>query len=90
MKQRVLNVLISLDQLAFSLITLGKANPDETISAASWRWEQEGRIQGRILRPLIDKLFFFDPEHCRTSFESEIQGKQLPEIYNSLRKENCH
>ena len=34
MKQRILNLLIALDQLAWVLLTLGKGHPDETISAA--------------------------------------------------------
>jgi len=42
------------------------------MSAAAWRLEQKGRWQGKLLRPLIDKLFWFDPDHCRTSHESEL------------------
>ena len=54
MKQRLLNVLIALDQLAYELVTLGAGSPDETLSAAAWRTEQKGRLLGRIFRPLID------------------------------------
>ena len=50
MKQRILNLLIALDQLAWVIITLGKGYPDETISAAAWRMEQQGKIAGRVLR----------------------------------------
>ena len=57
MKQRILNVLIALDQFLFCLATLGHSSPDETLSAAAWRWEQAGKLRGRVLRPLIDALF---------------------------------
>lgn len=46
MKQRLLNLLIALDQLAYVLLTLGAGHPDETLSAAAWRTEQAGRPWG--------------------------------------------
>ena len=44
MKQRMLNLLIAFDQLAYVLVTLGAGSPDETLSAAAWRTEQEQPI----------------------------------------------
>jgi len=80
MKRRILNLLIALDQLLYVLITLGNGDPDETMSAAVWRLEQEGRWQGKLLRPLIDKLFWFDPDHCQASYKSEVlKARQLLE-----------
>ena len=81
MKRRILNWLIAFDQFAFNTITLGHSSPDETLSAAAWRWEQAGKLRGRIFRPLIDALFWFDPEHCLTSFESEVNQLHLPKEY---------
>ena len=81
MKQRLLNVGIAVDQLLYVLLTLGAGSPDETLSAAAWRWEQAGKLLGRIFRPLIDALFWFDPKHCRTSFESEVNRLHLPKEY---------
>ena len=82
MKQRILNILIAIDHLAWVVLTLGKGYPDETISAASWRMEQQGKIAGRVLRPLIDLLFLpIERDHCRLSFESEVRGAQLPAVY---------
>lgn len=72
MKRRVLNVLIALDQLLYVLITLGNGHPDETMSAAAWRLEQKGHWAGRVFRPLLDALFWFDPQHCMQSYESEL------------------
>ncbi len=82
MKQRILNILIALDQLAYVLLTLGAGHPDETLSAAAWRTEQAGKLGGRIFRPLIDLLFRpFEREHCRNAYEAERRGRQLPPEY---------
>ena len=82
LKTRFLNVLIAVDQLLWVLVTLGKGSPDETISAAAWRLEQEGKLAGRILRPLIDLLFLpIERDHCWLSFESEVLGAHLPGYY---------
>ncbi|MEP6587125.1 MAG: hypothetical protein ABJA84_00005, partial [Polaromonas sp.] len=62
MKARILNIAIALDQLIYVLVTLGYGMPDETLSGAAWRTEQAGRLGGRICRPVIDWLFWFDPE----------------------------
>ena len=40
--QRVLHILICLDSLALSILTLGKAWPGETISSAAYRSEIQG------------------------------------------------
>jgi len=82
MKRRILNVLIAIDQLVYVLITLGNGSPDETLSAAAWRLEQAGRWQGKLFRPLIDKLLWFDPEHCKKSFLAEVNRKHLHSTYS--------
>ena len=82
MKRRLLHLLIALDQLAWVVLTLGKGHPDETISAALWRMEQQGKIAGRILRPLVDLLFLpIERDHCYQSWLSEVQRSQLPSAY---------
>lgn len=72
MTRRILNLLIALDQFLFCVMTLGQSNPDETASSAAWRMERDGKICG-VFRPLIDALFFFDPQHCKSSYESEMK-----------------
>jgi len=72
LKRRVLNVLVGIDQLCYVLITLGNGNPDETMSAAAYRLEQEGKLGGKIFRPVIDALFsFVERDHCRRAYEAE-------------------
>lgn len=83
MKQRILNLLIAIDQLAYVLLTLGAGSPDETLSAAAWRTEEAGKLGGRVFRPAIDWLFSpFESEHCRKAYESERLGHQLPPEYH--------
>ena len=83
LKTRFLNVLIAIDQLAWVLLTLGKGHPDETISAAAWRMEQQGKLAGRVMRPLIDLLFRpIEKDHCYRAWLSEVQRSQLPSDYN--------
>lgn len=82
MKQRILNILIAIDQLAWVVLTLGKGHPDETISAALWRMEQQGKLAGKLLRPFVDLLFRpIETDHCYKAWLSEIKGKQLPPFY---------
>lgn len=71
MKRRLLNFLIAVDQLIYVIITLGNGDPDETISAAAWRLEQVGRWQGKLFRPIIDTILWFDKEHCRKAYLAE-------------------
>ena len=72
-------LLICLDQLANVLIGLfsfRKAWADETMSCRAYRLELE---HGRSwAKKIIDTIFFFDPEHCKTSYESEVEKRQLP------------
>ena len=82
MNQRLLNLLIAIDQLAYVLITLGKGYPDETISSAAYRLEQKGNKSGIILRPLIDFLFSgIEKEHCKLAFYAEVNREHLPKQY---------
>lgn len=86
MKQRLLNIGIAVDQLAYVLLTLGAGSPDETLSAAAYRSEGNGKLLGRIFRPLIDALFLpFERDHCRAAFESERDGRHLPKEYREGR-----
>jgi hypothetical protein len=81
MNRRILNLLIALDQLAWVILTLGNGMPDETISAALWRMETQGKWAGKLFRPVVDALFFFDPNHCLSAWQSERNKQQLPGVY---------
>jgi hypothetical protein len=88
MKRRILNILIAFDQFLWVLLTLGRGYPDETISAAAWRMERAGRLAGRIMRPIIDALFWpLERQHCELSYYAELNGSQLPPEYERATNE---
>lgn len=86
MQKRILHILIAIDQLLWVLITLGHGSPDETISAAAYRHEKDGTLFGKIARPLIDSLFFWQKQHCRQAYLSERLSKHLPFSYQRNKK----
>lgn len=72
MRQRLLILLIALDHLALAVITLGQCQRGETISAAAWSLERDGKRQGKIFRPLIDWLFSrLQRDHCAAAWRYE-------------------
>ena len=81
-KQRILNLLIALDQFIYVLITLGAGFPDETMSSAAYKAEKEGRFFG-FFRPVIDTLLWFDKDHCHQAYISEFCRRQLPDGYTA-------
>ena len=76
---RLREVAIAVDQLANAILG-GYA--DETISARCWRLRAVHPYS--ILRPIVDGLFFWQPQHCRGAYESERLRSQLPAEYRAL------
>lgn len=75
-KRQVFQALIAFDQLLNAIFCNGYA--DETMSSNAYRMEQKGRISGRILRPFIDSLFFWQDQHCYKAYLSEVKRHQMP------------
>lgn len=72
---------ISLDQLFNTLVYLksdGFGYADETLSARAWRLRDQSNAY-----KWIDRLFFWQHQHCKASYESEINRKQLPNEYRN-------
>lgn len=69
-------ILVAIDQLVNTLMG-GMA--DETLSARAWRNHLKGRRSWPM--KLIDLLFFWQKDHCREAYESEVERKQLPAGY---------
>ena len=67
------NLLIAMDQLVNAVFN-GFA--DETISSRAYRWDRDGVRSWP--HKAIDLLFFWQKDHCRTSYESECLRMQLP------------
>ena len=64
-------IAVAIDQLVNALLG-GMA--DETLSARAYRTRSP-------LERYIDAIFFWDENHCRTSFQSELERRQLPPQY---------
>lgn len=70
---RIFNILVSFDQFVWVVITFGRGNPDETISSATYRYEQRGNWGAKIARPVIDWLFsWYEDDHCYKAYLAEI------------------
>ena len=77
----ILRVLIAIDQLINVVICNGE--PDETMSSAAWRMEQQGRFWG-FMRPVIDFLFSpFQKNHCQMAYESEVLRLQFSDYFQT-------
>lgn len=76
MRKRILSILIAFDIFVFALVTLGGSRRNETISAAAWDMECDGKWQGKLFRPLIDLLMTpVERNHCRRAWVKENQSE---------------
>ena len=67
-------VLIAIDQLANTLLG-GWA--DETLSSRAWR-QHKRKKRWYIMKNIIEVIFFWQKEHCKSAYESERNRLQLP------------
>lgn len=72
---------IGLDQAVNCLIRIGGEYglPDEMLSARAWRM----REQRPKLHVWIDRLFFWDKDHCKECYELEQAREQHPLAYRN-------
>lgn len=68
-----LQILIAVDQF-FNTLTGGYA--DETLSSRAYRHKKDGSRSWPAW--IIDHLFFWQEEHCKASYESEMERSHLP------------
>ena len=68
---RLINVLFAMDCFIFALVTLGTSYPSESISSAAYRAEKMGKSFGKV-RPWIDRLFWFQPQHCQHAYGNAL------------------
>lgn len=74
----LIQILVAVDQLANAILW---GAPDETLSSRAYRADRDGKILGRVLRPLIDLMFFFDPDHCRQAYLAEVHRRQYSKAF---------
>ena len=68
------SVLVAIDQLLNALLA---GACDETLSSRAYRADRDGKVFGRIFRPVIDTLFFWQDRHCYLSYLAEVHRRQL-------------
>ena len=68
-----LQILIAIDQF-FNTLLAGYA--DETLSSRAYRHKKDGSRSWPAW--IIDHLFFWQDEHCKASYESELGRAHLP------------
>lgn len=72
-------LLIAIDQVLNTVVWIkgdGFGMADETLSARAWRMRHQSSAWRRI-----DTLFFWDPDHCFNSYQSEVLRRHLPREY---------
>lgn len=74
------NFLIGQDQAFNCLIKLsdGWGRPDEMLSARAWRLREEHPA----LKRWIERLFFWDKDHCKECYEIELARSQQVDCYD--------
>ena len=79
MKNYLLNLGIGIDQLVTTVIG---GWPDETLSSYAHRLYVRGKPFG-FMRNVINRLFWWQPDHCLAAYQDEAERRQLP---RSLRQ----
>lgn len=51
--------------------------PDETLSSRAWR-KRETKVFWRIMRFIIDRIFFWQKNHCQNAYFLELKRHQGP------------
>lgn len=74
-------ILVSLDQTLTTVFCsiffpTERSYADETLSCRAVRWEACGTRSWP--RKVIDRIFFWQEEHCLSSYRSEEEKKHLP------------
>ena len=75
-------LLIAIDQTLNTLVWAegeGFGMADETVSARAWRLQH--RSAWCVARAIIDTVFFWEKDHCESSYRVELVRKHLPSEY---------
>lgn len=80
MKTYLLNLAVGVDQLANALIG---GSADETLSARAHRMRAKRQRWWGWTANAIDRMFFWQRDHCLKAHLAELQRAQLPKPYQA-------
>lgn len=75
----VFQVLVAVDQL---VNTFFGGYADETISSRLWRHYLKGERKWAV--KIVNAIFFWQKNHCKEAYESELERSQLPPSMRDL------
>ncbi|MFC0925092.1 DNA helicase UvrD [Pasteurella multocida] len=84
MSKYLLNIAIAIDQ-GFNALFFG--SPDETLSSRAYRGAvlaKKPKKKWKVLYKAINKMFFWQVDHCKQAYESEVKRRQYPAAFSNL------
>ncbi len=75
---RLREVAIAFDQLCNAILG---GYCVETLSSRCWRLRAYKPYS--FLRPCIDRIFFWQPDHCKASYEAQVARRNVPTDYSN-------
>ena len=78
MNYYLIRVFIGFDQFCTTLVG---GWPDETLSSYAYRLDRQGKMGGKVFRPIIDWLFAWQGHpmgHCHAAWIQETKRSQFP------------
>ncbi|HDR1088793.1 DNA helicase UvrD [Pasteurella multocida] len=79
------HLAVALDQL-FNAALGGAA--DETLSSRTYRGavlSAEPKKRWRVLHKIINGLFFWEKNHCKGAYDSEVLRRQYPKAFQDIK-----
>ena len=67
-------VLVAIDRFLNAMLG---GSSDETLSSRAYRADRDGQYPGKLLRPVIDTIFFWQYRHCYSSYLYERDSARL-------------
>lgn len=71
--------------LSQNLNVLTGGAPDELLCSRMWCKKQEGLKSGKIGVAILNTIFFYEPNHCKDSYDAEVEGRHLSAALYALR-----
>ncbi|HDR1051454.1 DNA helicase UvrD [Pasteurella multocida] len=84
MSKYLLNIAIAIDQ-GFNALFFG--SPDETLSSRAYRGAVlagKPKKKWKFFHAAINKLFFWQKDHCKQAYLSEVERRQLPREFSKV------